>query len=73
MEYSGEEAVRNYKKGDEVEAVVLQVDSAKGKRISLGIKQLEEDPFNNFIAVNKKGAVVSAKVVEVDAKVLKLN
>ena len=64
---SGEEAVRNYKKGDEVAAVVLQVDSAK-ERISLGIKQLEEDPFNNFVAVNKKGAVVSAKVVEVDAK-----
>ena len=64
---SGEEAVRNYKKGDEVAAVVLQVDSAK-ERISLGIKQLEEDPFNNFVAVNKKGAVVSAKVVEADAK-----
>ena len=62
-----EEAVRNYKKGDEVAAVVLQVDSAK-ERISLGIKQLEEDPFNNFVAVNKKGAVVSAKVVEADAK-----
>ena len=64
---SGEEAVRNYKKGDEVAAVVLQVDSAK-ERISLGIKQLEEDPFNNFVAVNKKGAVISAKVVEADAK-----
>ena len=64
---SGEEAVRNYKKGDEVAAVVLQVDSAK-ERISLGIKQLEEDPFNNFVAVNKKGSVVSAKVVEADAK-----
>ena len=64
---AGEEAVRNYKKGDEVAAVVLQVDSAK-ERISLGIKQLEEDPFNNFVAVNKKGAVVSAKVVEADAK-----
>ena len=64
---SGEEAVRNYKKGDEVAAVVLQVDSAK-ERISLGIKQLEEDPFNNFVAVNKKRSVVSAKVVEADAK-----
>ena len=64
---SGEEAVRNYKKGDEVAAVVLQVDSAK-ERSSLGIKQLEEDPFNNFVAVNKKGAVVSAKVIEADAK-----
>ena len=64
---SGEEAVRNYKKGDEVAVVVLQVDSAK-ERISLGIKQLEEDPFNNFVAVNKKGAVLSAKVIEADAK-----
>ncbi|NBI13427.1 30S ribosomal protein S1 [[Haemophilus] felis] len=64
---AGEEAVRNYKKGDEVSAVVLQVDAAK-ERISLGIKQLEEDPFNNFVAVNKKGAVVSARVVEADAK-----
>lgn len=63
----GEEAVRTYKKGDEVAAVVLQVDSAK-ERISLGIKQLEEDPFNNFVAVNKKGAVVSAKVIEADVK-----
>lgn len=68
---AGEEAVRNYKKGDEVAAVVLQVDSAK-ERISLGIKQLEEDPFNNFVAVNKKGAVVSAKVVEADAKGAKI-
>lgn len=63
----GEEAVRNYKKGDEVTAVVLQVDAVK-ERISLGIKQLEDDPFNNFVAVNKKGAVLSAKVVEADAK-----
>ena len=64
---SGEEAVRNYKKGDEVSAVVLAVDAVK-ERISLGIKQLEDDPFNNFVAVNKKGAVVSATVVESDAK-----
>ncbi|MGC6359765.1 30S ribosomal protein S1 [Bisgaard Taxon 45] len=64
---SGEEAVRQYKKGDEVAAVVLQVDAVK-ERISLGIKQLEEDPFNNFVAINKKGAVLSAKVVEADAK-----
>ena len=63
----GEEAVRNYKKGDEVAAVVLQVDAVK-ERISLGIKQLEEDPFNNFVAINKKGAVLNAKVVEADAK-----
>ena len=64
---SGEEAVRNYKKGDEVSAVVLAVDAVK-ERISLGIKQLEEDPFNNFVAINKKGAVVSVTVVEADAK-----
>ena len=64
---SGEEAVRNYKKGDEVSAVVLAVDAVK-ERISLGIKQLEDDPFNNFVAINKKGAVVSATVVEADAK-----
>ncbi|AKU63398.1 30S ribosomal protein S1 [Aggregatibacter aphrophilus] len=63
----GEEAVRHYKKGDEVAAVVLQVDAVK-ERISLGIKQLEEDPFNNFVAINKKGAVLNAKVVEADAK-----
>lgn len=63
----GEEAVRSYKKGDEVAAVVLQVDAVK-ERISLGIKQLEEDPFNNFVAANKKGAILSAKVVEADAK-----
>ena len=64
---AGEEAVRNYKKGDEVSAVVLAVDAVK-ERISLGIKQLEDDPFNNFVAVNKKGAVISATVVEADAK-----
>ena len=50
---AGEEAVRNYKKGDEVSAVVLAVDAVK-ERISLGIKQLEDDPFNNFVAINKK-------------------
>ncbi|MBE2894211.1 30S ribosomal protein S1 [Spirabiliibacterium falconis] len=67
----GEEAVRNYKKGDEVAAVVLQVDAVK-ERISLGIKQLEDDPFNNFIAANKKGAIVKGKAVEVDAKGVKV-
>ena len=55
------------KKGDEVSAVVLAVDAVK-ERISLGIKQLEDDPFNNFVAINKKGAVISATVVEADAK-----
>src|SRR5690606_3192756 len=53
--------------GEEVTAVVLQVD-AERERISLGVKQLEEDPFNNYLAVNKKGAIVTGKVIEVDAK-----
>ncbi len=64
---TGEEAVREFKKGEEVTAVVLQVD-AERERISLGIKQLEEDPFNNYLAANKKGAIVTGKVIEVDAK-----
>ena len=64
---AGEEAVRDFKKGDEVTAVVLQVD-AERERISLGIKQLEEDPFNNYLAANKKGAIVKGKIIEVDAK-----
>lgn len=63
----GEDAVRNYKKGDEVEAVVLQVDAVK-ERISLGIKQLNSDPFTNFIDSTKKGAIVAGKVTAVDAK-----
>lgn len=69
---SGEEAVRNYKKGDEVEAVVLQVDAVK-ERISLGIKQLESDPFTNFVDGTKKGAILTGKVVEVDAKGVKVD
>ncbi|AAV82195.1 30S ribosomal protein S1 [Idiomarina loihiensis] len=64
---TGEEAVRDYKKGEEVTAVVMQVD-AERERISLGIKQLEEDPFNNYLAANKKGAIVTGTVTEVDAK-----
>jgi small subunit ribosomal protein S1 len=63
----GEEAVRDFKKGDEIEAVVLQVD-AERERISLGVKQLAEDPFNNYLADLKKGALVSGTVTEVDAK-----
>ncbi|ACX87782.1 ribosomal protein S1 [Pectobacterium parmentieri WPP163] len=63
----GEEAVREYKKGDEIAAVVLQVD-AERERISLGVKQLAEDPFNNYLSVNKKGAIVTGKVTAVDAK-----
>ena len=64
---AGEEAVREYKKGDEIAAVVLQVD-AERERISLGVKQLAEDPFNNYVAMNKKGAIVTGKVTAVDAK-----
>jgi small subunit ribosomal protein S1 len=63
----GEEAVRNYKKGQEVEAVVLAVDPER-ERISLGIKQLEQDPFNNFVAAHTKGSIVKGKVLSIDAK-----
>jgi small subunit ribosomal protein S1 len=64
---TGEEAVRNFKKGDEIEAVVLGIDTDK-ERISLGIKQLEGDPFNNFVATYDKGAVVPGTVKSVEAK-----
>jgi small subunit ribosomal protein S1 len=64
---TGEEAVRNFKKGDEVEAAVLSIDVER-ERISLGVKQLEGDPFNNFVAMNDKGAIVSGTVKTVDAK-----
>ncbi|EJC65219.1 30S ribosomal protein S1 [Alcaligenes ammonioxydans] len=64
---TGEEAVRNFKKGDEVDAVVLGIDTDK-ERISLGIKQLEGDPFNNFVATYDKGAVVSGVVKSVEPK-----
>ncbi|RJG48651.1 30S ribosomal protein S1 [Motilimonas pumila] len=64
---AGEEAVRDFKKGDEIEAVVLQVDPER-ERISLGVKQIAEDPFNNYLADKKKGTVVVGKVLEVDAK-----
>ncbi|KPD89924.1 30S ribosomal protein S1 [Yersinia pestis subsp. microtus bv. Altaica] len=67
LNVAGEEAVREYKKGDEIAAVVLQVD-AERERISLGVKQLAEDPFNNYLSVNKKGAIVTGKVTAVDAK-----
>ena len=63
----GETAVRNYKKGQEVEAVVLGVDVER-ERISLGIKQLDADPFTTFVSINDKGAVVTGKVKTVDAK-----
>jgi small subunit ribosomal protein S1 len=64
---TGEEAVRNYKKGDEVETVVLSID-AERERISLGIKQMSDDPFNNYVDQNDKGAIVTGTVKEVDAK-----
>lgn len=64
---AGEEAVRKFKKGDEVEAVVLSIDVEK-ERISLGIKQLEGDPFNNYIAMNDKGSLVKGVVKSADAK-----
>src|SRR3989338_4795526 len=63
----GEEMVRNYKKGDEVEAVVLAIDVER-ERISLGIKQLEGDPFGGFISGHEKGAVVTGTVKALDAK-----
>jgi small subunit ribosomal protein S1 len=64
---TGEEAVRNFKKGDEVEAVVLAIDVER-ERISLGIKQLEGDPFTNFIATHDKNSVVKGTVKSVDAR-----
>lgn len=62
-----EEAIRRYKKGDTVEAVILSVD-AEGNRISLGIKQLNSDPFNDFLAANERGALVKGTVTAVDAR-----
>lgn len=64
---NGEDAVRNYKKGDELETVILSIDPER-ERISLGVKQLESDPFSEFVAENDKGALVTGKVVAVDAK-----
>ncbi|MBL8491744.1 MAG: S1 RNA-binding domain-containing protein, partial [Rhodocyclaceae bacterium] len=64
---AGEDAKQNYKKGDEIEALVLSIDVEK-ERISLGIKQLEGDPFTSFIATHDKNSVVPGKVKSVDAK-----
>jgi small subunit ribosomal protein S1 len=64
---TGEEAVRQYKKGDEVEAVVLSIDVER-ERISLGIKQIEGDPYSTFIATHDKGSIVQGTVKTVDAK-----
>lgn len=64
---TGEEAVREFKKSDEITAVVLQVD-AERERISLGVKQVDEDPFNKYLTDKKKGAIVKGTVISVDAK-----
>ena len=64
---SGEEAIRGFKKGDEVEAVVLAIDTDK-ERISLGIKQLEGDPYTNYIATHEKNAITKCTVKSVDAR-----
>jgi small subunit ribosomal protein S1 len=63
----GEQAIRRYSKGEEIETVVLAVD-AERERISLGVKQLEKDPFSSYVAENPKGKVVNARVQSVDAK-----
>ena len=70
----GETAVHNFKKGDELEAVVLAIDVER-ERVSLGVKQLEGDPFNNYIAMNDKGSVVAGTVKSVEPKgaVIQLN
>ncbi len=64
---AGDEAVRDYQKGQEVEAMVLSIDPER-ERISLGIKQLDKDPFANYIAQNPKGSIVKGNVISVDAK-----
>ncbi|MBM4179935.1 MAG: 30S ribosomal protein S1 [Betaproteobacteria bacterium] len=64
---TGEEALRNYRKGEEVEAVVLAIDVEK-ERISLGIKQMENDPFNAYVATHDKGSIVKGAVKSLDAK-----
>jgi len=66
-EVPGEEAVHNYKKGQEIEAAVLAID-AERERISLGIKQLEKDPFSAWLAEHPKNTIVTGKVTEVDAR-----
>ncbi|MCG6969494.1 MAG: 30S ribosomal protein S1 [Gammaproteobacteria bacterium] len=63
----GEDAVRDYKKGDEIDTTILAIDPER-ERISLGIKQLEQDPFNNYLAEHPKGSIVKGDILEVDAK-----
>lgn len=64
---AGEEAVRKYSKGDEIETVILSIDPER-ERISLGVKQLENDPFSSYVAANDKNSIVNGVVKEVDAK-----
>jgi len=64
---TGEDAVRKFKKGDEIETVILSVDPER-ERISLGVKQLEEDPFSDYVAENDKNSIVNGVVKSVDAK-----
>ncbi|MFB9885267.1 30S ribosomal protein S1 [Balneatrix alpica] len=64
---SGEEAVKQFKKGEDLETVILAIDPER-ERISLGLKQLDSDPFQNFLSVNDKGAVVTGTITSVDAK-----
>ena len=69
---TGEDAVRNFSKGDEIEAVILAIDPER-ERISLGVKQLDQDPFSQFVAEHTKGSIVKGKVTEVDAKMAVVN
>ena len=64
---TGEDEITNFKKGDELEAVVLAVDPER-ERISLGVKQMDQDPFSTYVAANPKGSIVKGTVKEVDAR-----
>ena len=68
----GEEAVRNYKKGDELETVVLAVD-AERERISLGVKQMAQDPFSSYVAEFGKGSIVKGRIVALDARTVTID
>lgn len=71
-ELPGEEAVRNYRKGQEIEALVLSVDPER-ERISLGVKQLEQDPFSSYLVLHPKGSIVKGTVSAVEAKAATIN
>tara|TARA_B100000787_G_scaffold113467_1_gene84484 strand:- start:225 stop:860 length:636 start_codon:yes stop_codon:yes gene_type:complete len=70
-EDENEEVVRDFKKGDDLEAVVLAIDPER-ERISLGVKQLQDDPFSEYLSQNPRGTVVTGKVTEVDASGAKI-